>query len=164
MEKIEIFSKLKKALLNENRKEIFEIYLYTIKNGFSDKEVITKLMEYMYKNNDSEKYINLLRLYGSNTSSDSDIAYFVGFYFLMKKSYFHALCSFKLVDKYSIYYTFAQKNIKKIESNELKLLTIIKNETDGKNERLKNIEENVYKTVNRMINYAKSNKDGFKDY
>lgn len=164
MEKIEIFSRLKKALLNENRKEILEIYLYTVKNGFSDKEVITKLMEYMYKINDSEKYINLLRLYGSNTSSDSDIAYFVGFYFLMKKSYFHALCSFKLVDKYSIYYTFAQKNIKMIESNELKLLTIIKNETDGKNERLKNIEENVYKTVNRMINYAKSNKDGFKDY
>lgn len=164
MEKIEIFSRLKKAIINNNRKEILEIYLYMIKNSLSDREVNTKLMEYMYKNGDSEKYINLLRLYGASTNSDSDIAYFVGFYFLMKKSYFHALCSFKLVDKYSIYYSYAQKNIEMIESNELKLLTIIKNETDGKNERLKNIEENVYKTVNRMINYAKSNKDGFKDF
>jgi len=49
MEKIEIFSKLKKAIINDNRKEILEIYLYTIKNSLSDREVIAKLMEYIYR-------------------------------------------------------------------------------------------------------------------
>lgn len=162
MEKIDLFYKLKKAIINQNDKEIMEIYLYSLKTNLRDKDLVVKLMEYMYLKKDADKYVNLLRLFGSLTDSDSDIAYFVGFYFLIKKSYFHALCSFKLVDKYSLYYGFAQNNIKLIENNELKLLVVIKNENDG-NKRLKNIETHVYRTVNRMIKYAKSSTDGFKD-
>jgi hypothetical protein len=133
-----------------------------VKNNLVDYDSLVLLMKYMYENKESSRYLNLLRLFGSAAKNDSEISYFVAFYFLMNKSFYHAMIAFKLVKELDgIYYSLAKSNIRVIEENELKLLNAIKNHDIEKSERLKTIEANIYDAVYHMIEYAKS-KDTFR--
>ncbi|MDD3803572.1 MAG: hypothetical protein PHW02_04180 [bacterium] len=163
MEKIDLYLKLKRHLLNDNREELDAIYLFIIKNNWVDYDTLVEMMKYMYKARQSSRYLNLLRLFGSAAKSDAEISYFVAFYFLMNKSFYHALIAFKLVNELDggLYFNLAKSNIKVIEQNELKLLNAIKSQNLDKSERLKTIEANIYDAVYHMIDYAKS-KDTFR--
>jgi len=157
MEKIDLYLKLKKCLLEGNKEEIETIYLYIVKNNWVDYDTLTALMNYMYLKKENTKYLNLLRLFGSIAKNDSEIAYFVAFYFLMNKSFYHAVIAFKLVNEMdTLHYNLAMSNIKVIEENELKLLNAIKSKSSKKSERLRIIESNIYDAVYHVIDYAKS--------
>jgi len=162
MDKIDLYLKLKKHIFNGNKEEIDTIYLFIVKNNWVDYDTLVTLMNYMYLHKESSRYLNLLRLFGTVAKSDSEISYFVAFYFLMNKSFYHAMIAFKLVDELDgVYHNLAKSNLKVIEENELKLLSAIKNQNFEKSERLKTIEANIYEAVYHMIDYAKS-KDTFR--
>ncbi|MGE3062844.1 MAG: hypothetical protein AB7T10_04340 [bacterium] len=163
MEKIDLYLNLKKHILNQNREELDTIYLFIVKNNWIDYDTIVEMMKYLYNNKESSRYLNLLRMFGSVARSDAEISYFVAFYFLMNKSFYHALIAFKLVNELDggVYFYLAKSNIRVIEENELKLLNAIKNQNLEKSERLKTIEANIYDAVYHMIDYAKS-KDTFR--
>lgn len=163
MEKIDLYLRLRKCAANDNHEEIDNIYYFAVKTNLADYDSIVLLMREMFVRKDGSKYLNLLRLFGSVARNDAEISYFVAFYFLMNKSFYHALIAFKLVSELDggIYFYLAKSNIRVIEENELKLLNAIKKDNSGKSERLRTIEANIYDAVYHMIEYAKS-KDTFR--
>ncbi len=169
MEKNDLFGLLYVGILDDDRELIFSVYDIVIQENIKDKELVIRLMQYMYDTHSEEEYIKLLK-HISHLLNDSEIAYFVGFYFLIKNSPFHAYLSFKMVEKFETkhYYKLAKHNIEFLEKTNSQLTQIIKKSLEKaiskepnnislikQLDNLNEIEKKMTETVLQIIEFTK---------
>ena len=107
------YSLLINAIWKHDNDIINYIYDAAIRDQILDRKLIVRLMGYMYSIMNEDKYMNVLKLFNRIAENDSEIAYFISFYFLMKNSPYHTFVSLKMVenDESPYYYALAQHNI-----------------------------------------------------
>lgn len=172
MEKGINYAFLLNALWKNDNEVINYIYDAVIREQISDREVIIRLMGYMYSIMDDFKYIRLLGLFNSVAQNDSEIAYFASFYFLMKNSPYHAFISLTLVtpDESPYYYTLASHNISFLEKTNSKIAYIMRKSLEQalkkepgnfsikeQLDNLNSIESDIRNTVLKFIEMTKKN-------
>lgn len=172
MEKGINYAFLLNALWRNDSEVINYIYDAVIREQVDDRDVIIRLMGYMYSIMDDFKYIRLLGLFNRVAQNDSEIAYFVSFYFLMKNSPYHAFISLTLVlaEESAYYYTLARHNISFLEKTNSKIAYIMRKSLEQALEKepenysikeqldnLNSIENDIRSTVLKFIEMTKKN-------
>lgn len=165
-----MYGQIISALVNDDMEDIFSIYDRVIESGVTDREILIRLMAYMYSMRFEEAYLNLLKLFAKSSQSDSETAYYVGFYFLIKNSHYHAFISFRMVKEEDSPYLhrLARKNMSMLENANARITYIMRNSLENAikndpgnsslNEQLRNlddIESKMTETVVQMIDFAK---------
>lgn len=169
-----MYGQMLSALINDDMEEIFSIYDRVIDTSADDRELVIRLMAYMYSMRFEEAYLNLLKIYGKIAQNDSETAYYVGFYFLIKNSHYHAFISFRMVkeDENAYLFRLSRKNMSMLENANARITYIMRNSLESAikndpgnnslNEQLRNlddIESKMTETVVQMIDFAKRTDD-----
>lgn len=158
------------ALWKNDTEVINYIYDAIVKDEITDRKVLIRLMAYMYSVMDEEKYINLIRLLNRVSENDSEIAYFISFYFLIKNSPYHAFLAFTLVSENEspYYHALSVRNRAFLERTNSKITYMMRKslesallrdpENDSLKEQLSNldsIENDIKNTVLKVIEMTK---------
>ena len=164
------YSLLINAIWKHDNDIINYIYDAAIRDQILDRKLIVRLMGYMYSIMNEDKYMNVLKLFNRIAENDSEIAYFISFYFLMKNSPYHTFVSLKMVenDESPYYYALAQHNISFLEKTNSKITYVMKRSLEKalikepnnilikeQLDNLNNIEKDIQNTVIKMIDMTK---------